>query len=195
MKNQYFEIADSVQKNDSQRSNDLVQNLLFENSLKVELWSPIASKNIFKTLSLARHFSSLQEEVYRQKNINFVKNAELDSFRAKLAVLSNEKRYLEYLKNPDHPKFELVIDLTNSDWRRIRPAAVDIRIITSDFCLTVGQLGAIQPTQPRGPGVVLGERDRLFFTIGALQPQVRENGSHFPEFEPGLSGHFSEQNF
>ena len=96
-------------KINKQQKNEFINNLLRENGFYNEKWTIKASKNLFKIFSLSKHFSSLQEEKYRLKNIEYVKNLNPEDFTGKLQILNNEKNYLEFLKNPDDPKFEMVI--------------------------------------------------------------------------------------
>ena len=92
-----------------QQKTQTIDRLLWENGLQKEKWSQVATKNLFKIFSISKHFSSLQEDYYRQKNIEYVKNLDPEDFTGKCKFLNSEKNYLDYLKNPDHNKFQMVI--------------------------------------------------------------------------------------
>ena len=104
-----FDTKYSNDRKESQNNSELISELLHENGLKMEQWRAFGSKNLFKTFSLGKHFSSLEENKYRDKNIQFVKDSDPEDFKGKLKMLCNEKNYLEFLKHPDNPKFEMVI--------------------------------------------------------------------------------------
>ena len=82
--------------------------VLKENGYRLEHWNNKPSHNLFKTFSLSLHFSSMEEEKYREKNITYVKNLEPEMFKGKLALLNCERNFLDYLKSPGNPKFEKV---------------------------------------------------------------------------------------
>ena len=61
--------------------------------------------NVFEIFSMGLHFSLYECKTYRDKNIEFVKNKDLDSFTGKLRMFKNKTIKMEYLTEPENNKF------------------------------------------------------------------------------------------